>query len=96
MSAKPKVYQSPDGTRWAVDVKVPSYSSAMVRFKHPDGESARGDRYAWYNAHSPEANDPRARLSVTQVLNALSDADVARLFRRSMPVSTNRPTFVEG
>ena len=93
--SKRRVFQSPDGTQWAVDVKVPSFSSAMVVFKHPDGETARGDRYAWYNAHQAEANDPRARLVPGAVLTALSDADVARLFRRSMPISTDRPSFVE-
>lgn len=89
-----RVYQSPDGTSWAVDVKVPSHSSAMVRFKHPDGETARGDRYAWYNAHGPEANDPRARLTPAQVLQALTDRDVAMLFRRSMAVTTTWPSYI--
>lgn len=88
-----RAFQSPDGTLWAVDVKVPSHSSAMVVFKHPDGETARRDRYAWYNAHSPQASDPRARLRPADVLQALGDGDIAMLFRRSMPVSTQWPKY---
>lgn len=89
-----RTYSAPDGTAWAIDVKVPSNSSAMVVFKHPDGETARRDRYAWYNAHLPESHDPRARLSPKQVLGVLTDADVARLFRRAMPVHTDRPAYI--
>jgi hypothetical protein len=89
-----RAYQSADGTMWGVDVKVPSHSSAMVVFKHPDGATARGDRYAWYNAHSPQANDPRARLSTSEVLEGISDRDLAVLFRRSMPVSAQRESYI--
>jgi hypothetical protein len=89
-----RIYQAPDGLAWAVDVKVPSHSSAMVVFKHPDGTRAHGDRYAWYNARRPEASDPRARLRGSDVLGGLSDAAVAALFRRSMPVHTDRPRYV--
>jgi hypothetical protein len=87
-------FQSPDGTLWAVDVKVPSHSSAMLLFKHPDGEIASRDRYAWHNSHAAEASDPRARLRPAAVLDALSDQQIARLFRRSMPVYTERPGYV--
>jgi hypothetical protein len=89
-----RVYQSPDGTLWGVDVKVPSYSSAMVLFKHPDGETARRDRYNWYNAHSPESHDPRARLSGKLLLEGLTDKEIAVLYRRSMPVTTERQRYV--
>ncbi len=88
--------QSSDGTLWGVDVKVPSFSSAMVVFRHPAGETARRDRYAWYNSHMAEANDPRARLAPAAVLQSLSDADIALLFRRSMPVHTEHPGFRSG
>lgn len=87
-------YQSPDGTAWGVEVKLPSHSSAMVCFRHPNGETARRDRYAWYNAHQPEASDPRARLTPKQVLEALKDEDLADLYRRSMPVHVDRPVYV--
>ena len=87
-------FQSPDGTWWGVDVKVPSHSSAMVVFKHPDGDTASLDRYAWHNAHGPQASDPRTRLRPKEVLDALTDRHVAMLFRRSMPVSTKWPRYV--
>ena len=83
-----KEYQTPDGIRWAVVVQLPSHSGAMVLFKHPDGETSRLDRYAWIN--SPKVTDPRERLSATVLLDALSDDEIARLFRRSMMVSANR------
>jgi hypothetical protein len=86
-------FQSSDGTLWAVDVKVPSFSSAMVLFKHPDGDVARRDRYAWHNSHAAEASDPRARLRPADVQTALSDRDIAMLFRRSMPVHTVRERY---
>lgn len=88
-----RAYQAPDGIQWGVDVKVPSYSDAMVVFRHPDGETARRDRYAWYNAHMAEATDPRSRLKPAAVLEALTDRDIATLFRRSMPIHTERPGF---
>ena len=87
-------FQSTDGVLWGVQVQVPSHSSAMVVFRHPAGVSARFDRYAWYNAHSPEALDPRARLKTSEVLSTLTDIEIARLFRRSMPIQTSWPGYM--
>ena len=81
-------YRSPDGLTWRVLVQLPSHSGAMLVYQHPDGQSSRLDRYAWIN--SARTTDPRERLTAKAVLDALSDADVARLFRRSMMVSANR------
>ena len=89
-----RFFESPDGTRWKVEVKVPCFSSAMISFRHPNGVSARRDRYAWYNSEMPESSDPRARLTPGQVIDALSDRDIARLYRRSMPVHTEWPGYV--
>ena len=81
-------YETPDGIRWKVVVKLPSHSGAMLVYQHPDGRTSRLDRYAWIN--SMQTTDPRERLSAEDVMNRLTDADVARLFRRSMLVSWNR------
>lgn len=81
-------FVGPDGTAWGVLVKVPSHSSAMVMFMHPDGATSRRDRYAWYNARLPEANDPVARLTPKEVSERLDDRTLGLLFRRSMPVQT--------
>lgn len=81
-------YQSPDGLTWQVLVQLPSHSSAMLVYQHPDGQSSKLDRYAWIN--SAITTDPRERLSAKSVMDALSDDDIARLFRRSMMVSANR------
>lgn len=83
-----RAYKSPDGINWRVDVRLPSHSSAMLTFSHPDGESSKLDRYAWIN--SERVTDPRERLKAKDVLDQLSDDDIARLFRRSMMVSWNR------
>ena len=83
-------YRSPDGLTWKVMVKLPSHSSAMLTFQHPDGRSSAGDRYAWLNVAGATALNPRERLLAKTLLDALTDADMARLFRRSMPVSANR------
>jgi hypothetical protein len=83
-----RTYRSPDDTHWQVIVQLPSHSSAMLMFKHPDGQTSRLDRYAWIN--SAKVTDARERLTSKSVLDALSDDDIARLFRRSMMVSANR------
>jgi hypothetical protein len=88
-----RAFVGPDGTPWGVRVKVPSHSSAMVVFMHPDGETSRRDRYAWYNANLPEANDPVARLTPSEVAERLDDRTLQRLFRRSMPVQTEWPSY---
>jgi hypothetical protein len=88
MKQKIRAYTSPDGTNWKVDVRLPSHSSAMLTFSHPDGESSKYDRYAWIN--SGRTTDPRDSLAAKDVLDHLNDADIARLFRRSMSVSPSR------
>jgi hypothetical protein len=84
-----RTFTAPDGTTWMVDVTLPSHSSAMVVFAHPDGRTARNDRYNWYNANVPEARNVEGRLEPKAVLDALTDEQVALLFRRSMPVHAN-------
>jgi hypothetical protein len=81
-------YQSPDGITWNVLVQLPSHSSAMLVYQHPDGQSSKLDRYAWIN--SATTTDPGERLSTKSVMDALSDEEIVRLFRRSMMVSWNR------
>ena len=89
-----KAFRGPDGTMWGVEVRMPSHSGALLIFHHPTGETARLNRYAWVNARTPEAQDPRAVLSVAEVTQALDDRSLARVFRRSMPISTDRPVFI--
>ena len=62
----------------------------MVVFRHPDSQTSGLDRYAWFISHGTEATDVTARLNKGRVLESLADTDLARLFRRSMPVSTTR------
>ena len=83
-----RAFQSPDGVTWKVLVQLPSHSGAMLVYQHPDGQSSKLDRYAWIN--SEKTTDPRERLTSKSVLDALTDSDLARLFRRSMMVSANR------
>ena len=70
----------------------------MVLFRHPDWSTTRLDRYAWYITHGSEAHDVTSRLDKKAVLDSLGESDVASLFRRSMPVSTDRslPTASTG
>jgi hypothetical protein len=82
-------FTSPDGTTWGVDVTLPSHSSAMVIFRHPDGRSTSRDRYNWYQADVPQARDVESRLEPRALLDGLDDQALAMLFRRSMPVSSN-------
>ena len=69
-------YQTPDGIRWNVVVQLPSHSSAMLVYQHPDGQSSKLDRYAWIN--SMQVMDPRERLSAKDVMERLTDDDIAR------------------
>ena len=62
-------------------------SNAMVIFHHPDGRTARKNRYAWYVADTPEARSVTARLDAEAVQQAITDEQLARLFRRSMLIS---------
>lgn len=87
-------FRAQDGMSWGVQVRVPSHSSAMVIFHHPTGETARLNRYAWVNANVPQVQDPRSRLSETKVLEGLTDRELIRLLRRSMPIETARPAYI--
>ena len=89
-----RTFDAPDGVQWRVSVRAPGSSNVMVVFHYPDGRSSRLNRYAWYLWHGPEARDVTARLGRKQVLDHLTDDDLARLFRRSMPVSTAVPVPV--
>ena len=89
-----KTFRSSDGTEWQVKIENPSHSSAVVHFVHPAGRTGRRDRYAWHNATGPRVNDARSRLAPDTVLQALSERDMSRLFRRSMPVNTERAPYI--
>jgi hypothetical protein len=82
-----RIYESSDGVRWNVEVTLPGASNAMVVFHHPDGRTARKDRYNWYNARVPEARSVTARLDPDAVLDMITDEQLALLFRRSMLIS---------
>jgi hypothetical protein len=92
--ARGRSFTGPDGTRWTVAIQSPGSSNAMVLFRHPDARTASLDRYAWYITSGSEAHDVTARLDKRAVLDSLGDTDVQRLFRRSMPVSTDRSVGV--
>ena len=49
----------------------------MVFFHHPDGVSARLDRYNWFISNGPEARSVTSRLSRTKVLEGLTSDDLA-------------------
>jgi hypothetical protein len=80
-------FRSPDGILWDVRVVLPGSSNAMVIFRHPDGRTARLDRYNWYLSSGPEARSVTSRLSPDAVLAGLGQVDLDRLFSRSMAVS---------
>lgn len=86
-----KSWRSPDGIDWLVDVDLPGSSNAMVIFRHPDGASARLDRYNWFISNGPEARSVTSHLSKSKVLESLDDLAIARLYRRSMRISRPDP-----
>jgi hypothetical protein len=87
-------YRASDGTMWGAEVRMPTHSGAMVIFHHPTGETARLNRYAWINAPAVTAHDPRTSLGAKGLTESLSERELARLFRRSMPIQTSRPTYI--
>jgi len=89
-------FTGPDGINWAVEVQSPGASNAMVVFRHPDGRTSQLDRYGWYINPGAESNDVTARLNRAMVLDSLTDAQLQRLYRRSMPVSTSRAPSTAG
>jgi hypothetical protein len=68
-------------------VTNPGASNAMVVFKHPDGRTARRDRYNWYQARTAEARNVTSRLDKKAVLSSITEPQMALLFRRSMLIS---------
>ena len=88
-----KTITAPDGTTWGVDIQSPGSSNAMIIFRHPDGRTSRLDRYNWVLNQGPEARSVTARVSPEKVLEGLDEAEIKRLFQRSMTVS--RPALLK-
>ena len=88
---KKRIYVAPDGARWGVEARSPGSSNVMVVFHHPDARTSRLNRYSWHLWGGAEARDVTARLKPRDVLERLTDAQIALLFRRSMPVSATPP-----
>jgi len=86
-----KTWRSPDGINWVVDVDLAGSSNAMVIFRHPGDTNGRLDRYNWFISNGPEARSVTSRLSKARVLEALSDVEIAKLYRRSMKISRPDP-----
>ena len=80
-------FRSSDGVEWGVELALPGSSNVMVLFRHPDGRSARLDRYNWFISTGPEARSVTSRLSPERVMEQIDDVSLQRLFSRSMPVS---------
>jgi len=90
-----RTYRAPDGVLWGVEVDLPGSSNAMIIFRHPNGKSARDDRYNWVISSGPESRSVTSRLEPARVLEGLDDAEIATLFRRSMRISRPDPMLPE-
>ena len=77
-------FRSDDGAAWRVDVILPGSSSALVRFRSL--LTPLDDRYAYLQSNGPESKIVTARLDAARTLESLSEADLARIYRRSLPV----------
>jgi hypothetical protein len=89
-----RTFDAPDGARWRVEVRAPGASNAMIVFHHP--RSSTLNRYAWLLWQGPESRSVTARLEPDDVLKTVADADLRRLFRRSMPISPAAPALFAG
>ena len=88
-----KSFRAPDGTNWGVEVRLPGNSSALVVFHHPDGSTSRKDRYTTYNWRGAEASNVLATVPAAKIRDALTDAVIADLFRRSVLIGGGRPAL---
>ena len=91
-----RVWQSPDGINWVIDVDLPGSSNAMVFFRHPGATNGRRDKYNWFISNGPEARSVTSRLTKQKVLDSLTDGDLAKLYRRAMNISRPDPILPEG
>jgi len=82
-----RAFTSPDGIHWGVEARSPGASNIMVVFHYPDASTSRRNRYAWINWKGTESRNVTARLETKTVLEGLSDQELSRLFRRSMPIA---------
>ncbi|HEX6573398.1 MAG TPA: hypothetical protein VF042_00385 [Gemmatimonadaceae bacterium] len=87
MARDSREFKGPDGTRWTVEVRMPTASNAMIVFHNPAGSLSGRDRYAWYQWHGPEARSVTSRVSPDSVMKVLTDDTLALLFRRSMLIT---------
>ena len=87
----PLVFRAPDGIDWTVEVRSPGSSNAAVIFHHPDGSYR--NRYAWYLSHGVEARSVTTRLVPDTVRQALDQATLAQLFRRSKAIDAPTVTY---
>jgi len=86
-----RVWQSPEGINWVIDVDLPGSSNAMVIFRHPGRADGRLDKYNWFISNGPEARSVTSRLPKQKILDSLTDAELARLYRRAMNISRPDP-----
>ncbi len=89
-------FQGPDGTHWGVEMKLPSSSRIMVVFYHPNGNTARLDRYAWFNWTGPESRSVTSRINPAAAAKKITDETLGLLFRRSAPVATGTTAYNSG
>lgn len=87
MARQIRPFRGPDGTNWGVEVQVPGASNAMIVFHHPDGRTARLDRYAWEIWNGPESRSVTSRVSVDKIMQQLTDEKLGVLLKQSMPIS---------
>jgi hypothetical protein len=86
-------FETADGTCWGAEVQLPGSSSANIVFHHPDPSTGRKDRYARLAWKGPEAANVTGRLDPARIQAALSEAMLAELFARSMPVGWGAPAL---
>lgn len=76
-----------DGRQWAVEARLPGNSHALIMFRTTGLGTARYDRYITWPWPGKEASQVNMSLSTEQVMAALDDATLRRLFHRSLPVA---------
>lgn len=84
-------FRDSTGREWQIQITLPGSSNAMIIFRNMAADSSHADRYNWIISQGPEARSVTSRLDPEKVRSQLTDAQVKRLFIRSMPVSRPAP-----
>ncbi len=89
MALPTREYRAPDGRRWTATIRSPGPTSALLVFSLVGG-TGHDDRYANVVTAARAVSSVTGAANARDLLAALSDAEIAALFARSVRVNAGR------